>query len=167
MKQIPLTQGQITVVDDEDFDWLSRTGWFASRHKTQSFYAVRNVGKSPNQRPLRMQNEIWVHYNGPVPEGFTVDHADRNTLDNRVSNLRLATLSQQAQNKRLLSSANTSGYKGVSRHTQSGKWWARIRVGGKEISLGLYADLIEAARAYDEAARIHFDPAFAQLNFPQ
>ena len=165
MKQIQLTQGQITVVADEGFNWLSRHGWFASRHKLQSFYAVRNVGKSPDQRPLRMQNAIWVHYNGPIPDGFTVDHENRDTLDNRLSNLRLANLSQQAQNKRLLSSANKSGYRGVSRHTQSGKWWARIRVEGKEISLGLYDDPIDAALAYDTAARIYHGE-FAVLNFP-
>jgi hypothetical protein len=111
-----------------------------------------------------MHNVIWEHHNGPTPDGFTVDHADRNSLNNQLSNLRLATRSQQGHNQRLRST-NTSGYRGVTWDKQMGKWQARIMVNGKRIHLGFYADPKEAALAYDAAAKIHYGE-FAVLNFP-
>ena len=111
-----------------------------------------------------MHQAVWEHHNSPIPKGFTVDHINHDTLNNCLSNLRLATYSQQAQNRRLRSN-NISGYRGVYFRKDSGRWRAQISVNGKQIHLGHFNDPIEAAHAYDSAARIHHGE-FAQLNFP-
>jgi len=59
----------------------------------------------------------------------------------------------------------TSKYRGVSWAKQRGKWLSRIRIRGKQVNLGYFADEKHAARAYDNAARKHFD-GFAKCNFP-
>lgn len=135
--------------------------WYAAwSRKIQSFYAQRN---DEQHRTLLMHNAIWIFHHGPIATGLTVDHADRQTLDNRISGLRLATRSQQTQN-RGLNSNNTSGYRGVSRNHRN--WQAKIGIGYKRIPLGTFPTPEEAAHAYDAAAVIYFDPAFVQLNFP-
>lgn len=82
----------------------------------------------------------------------TVDHREIfNTLDNRRSNLRIASCSQQMINRRLQSN-NTSGYKGVSFHKPTGKWRAIINVDRRAISLGYFHSREAAYKAYCEAA---------------
>jgi hypothetical protein len=170
MRDVTLTQGQVALVPDGDHDWLSSSKWYAKWNSyTKSFYAFSAVPtglEHPKQQWIRMHNAIWEHHNGPIPVGRTVDHVGHDTLDNRLSNLRLATNSQQAQNRRLRTD-NKSGYRGVHWHKATGKWTASIQVNGKRMHLGLFTDKIEAARAYDAAAAIHHDPAFVQFNFPE
>ena len=162
-KEIPLTQSQVALVDAEDFKWLSKAKWYAQWAPcTQSFYAHR---KGSQHQQLRMHNVIWIHHNGLIPEGFTVDHADRDTLNDRLSNLRLATRSQQKQNQRMYGN-NTSGYRGVHLRKDHQAWVAYIGVNRERLHLGTFTDPIEAARAYDAAAMLHFGAEFAQLNFP-
>ena len=99
---------------------------------------------------------------GEAPVGFVVDHKNGDRLDNRRSNLRLATLSQNAANQRR-SVRSKSGYIGV---TQSGKasWRASIHVGTNRV-IGYFATPEEAARARDRAALEEWGE-FATLNFP-
>lgn len=91
-----------------------------------------------------------------------IDHKDGDGTNNRRSNLRTATLEQNGQNMRKRSD-NSSGYKGVDQH--QGRWRARIKVLGREVSLGGFDNPIAAAAAYDAAATKHFGE-FAKLNFP-
>jgi hypothetical protein len=100
-----------------------------------------------------------------APPGITVDHANGDGLDNRMVNLRLATSTQQSQN-RSLRADNLSGHKGVYWFkTGAGKWkWrALIKVDGKRISLGLYDELEAAVTAYEAAAEKHFGEFRRQL----
>ncbi len=92
------------------------------------------------------------------------DHIDGNGLNNRRSNLRPASNSQQVANQGVRSD-NTSGYKGVTWREDRGKWEAKIQSGGKRRCLGLFDDKIEAAKVYDHAALEAFGE-FAVLNFP-
>lgn len=96
--------------------------------------------------------------------GQEVDHINRDRLDNRRSNLRLASRWQQSGNTGIRSN-NTSGFKGVSLQ-RSGRWGAWIRIDGRSTALGTFGSPESAACAYDAAARAHFGE-FANLNFPE
>jgi hypothetical protein len=100
-----------------------------------------------------------------APAGVEVDHRNGNGLDNRRSNLRLATTSQNQGNQRL-SRANTSGFKGVHWDKHRAKWKASIAGDNNDKHLGHFTDPSEAAHAYDSAARLRFG-RFASVNFPQ
>lgn len=95
--------------------------------------------------------------------GETVDHINGNALDNRRSNLRVATPIQQQYNRKV-SSLSKTGFKGVS--FEYGKYRARIRKDGEHISIGMFDTPEDAARAYDGAAHELFGE-FARLNLPE
>lgn len=82
----------------------------------------------------------------------TVDHVNRNPLDNRRSNLRIASIAEQQYNKVMMSN-NTSGYKGVFWNTARKKWNAKINVNKKQVHLGYFNTPEEAHAAYCEAAK--------------
>ena len=95
------------------------------------------------------------------PEGFYVDHSNRNPLDNRRKNLRITTQSQNMANQGV-PKHNSSGYKGVSFSKAALKWQAYIEC-GKKIHIGLFADRHEAAHVYNQVATQIFGD-FAKLN---
>jgi hypothetical protein len=105
----------------------------------------------------------WMFVNGLIPDGYEIDHIDGNPSNNVISNLRLATHSQNGQNKgRAISSNVTSGMLGVSLHKKTQLWRARIYVGGKEKSLGYFKDKMAAFEAYKSAkSQFHFTGAMA------
>lgn len=94
-----------------------------------------------------------------------VDHANRNKLDNRRCNLRIATRSQNARNSKMRSH-NTSGFRGVYWCRDTQKWRAEIRVNGKGVKIGRFKSKRDAALAYDREARKRHGE-FAVLNFPE
>jgi hypothetical protein len=81
-----------------------------------------------------------------------IDHINGDPLDNRWSNLREATQSQNNWNTRL-SRNNTSGYKGVSWHKGERKWDATIMAYGKSHFLGRFKTKEEARDAYIDASK--------------
>jgi hypothetical protein len=99
---------------------------------------------------------IWKMMHGVDPQ--EVDHKDGDPLNNRLGNLRNAT---RAQNTRNRGRKERAGYRGVSR--QGNRWCARIRVDGRLIHLGSFADPESAYAAYVRAAKKHFG-AFARLD---
>lgn len=98
-------------------------------------------------------------------KGELVDHINHNTLDNRKGNLRNCTHSENHGNE-YAAPGKTSKYKGVSKHTQTGRFRACIKHQRKYIHLGYFKKEKEAARAYDKAAKEHFG-GFAYLNFKE
>lgn len=156
IKLIPLTQGQNAIVDAADFEWLSQWNW--SAHwcpDTKSFYALRETcGKT-----VSMHATILSRRSGEL-----VDHRNRNPLDNRRENLRKCNHAQNARNSGK-PITNKSGFKGVCWHTAAKKWSAKILDNGQRRHLGYFLLPEEAARAYDEAAKIYHGE-FAHLNFP-
>lgn len=150
-KEIKLTKGQVAIVDDEDYELVSQCRWYAAWSVGGYTWYAKNSHEGPMHRFILKP-----------PDGLLVDHKDRNGLNNRRSNLRVATTSQNAANSRL-PRTNTSGYRGV--HFKYGRWQVQIRVLGRFISgLGSYDNPQDAARAYDRAARLHFGE-FARCNF--
>lgn len=165
MKEIRLTQGQVAIVDADDFERVNALKWYAHWIKTnKAWYAQRKEWTPEGQRTVFLHRFIMGD-----PLGFLVDHLDGNTLDCRKNNLRQATKGQNCRNRGKQSN-NTSGYKGVSRFPESMRlrkpWLTHIEVGGKRINVGTFSDPLEAAYAYDRSAREHFGE-FARLNFPE
>lgn len=140
-RELCLRDGAIAIVDASDFEWLSKYEW--SLHT--GGYAQRRVGS----------RRIYMH---AAIAGPHHDHRNGNRLDNRRSNLRPATKSQNAANSRMRSD-NRSGYRGVSFHPASGLWRARVCE-----RTTYHATPEEAARARDAIALAMFGE-FARLNF--
>lgn len=152
MKTIPLSQGKVAIVDDEDYAALSKHKWYA-RKSNHGFYAVRNRPTADGAGMIRMHNEILSERNKPY-----VDHINRDSLDNRRANLRPAT-HEENQANRGVHSDNASGFKGVSWSRRSEKW--RCRAGGRHI--GFFPSKELAASAYNIVARNLYGD-FAVLN---
>lgn len=153
---VALTQGKFALVDEADFERVNAVPW---KYNRATGRAVR--GK---QTTVQMSRFIVG-----AAEDVDVDHINGDRLDNRRTNLRVATHQQNLCN-RPVHAQNASGFKGVGPWTHSGKyrapvWRARIKVNGKRISIGTYPTAEAAARAYDDAARLHHGE-FARLNFP-
>lgn len=102
-----------------------------------------------NGKGYQIARVIWAMQTGQMDFGL-IDHIDGGPKNNRMSNLRLATHAQNARN-RSHSSRNSSGVTGVTYHSQSGKWWARVTVGGKTHSFGLHKTVEGAAQVTYEA----------------
>jgi hypothetical protein len=153
MKEISLTQGKVTLVDDEDFENLSKYKWHA-HHGRFTFYAARL--SRPSNKTIMMHRAIMC----PM-EGQAIDHINDDGLDNRRSNLRIATYSQNAQNQRKRVN-NTSGYIGVSWDKAQRKWRSQIKINQKQKKLGRFDNIHEAYEAYRQAAKEHFGE-FARL----
>lgn len=160
-KSIPLTRGFVAVVDDEDYQRLSVHPWHANVKNHGRVYAER-FSRHPDGRKtsIRMHREILG-----APPGVDVDHRDRDGLNNRRANLRLATNSQNRANSKKRADGVTSPYRGVHLHKRLGKWAAQIRVDGDHRHLGVFAAAEDAARVYDAAAFAAWGD-FARLNFP-
>jgi hypothetical protein len=151
---IPLTRGQFAVVDAKDYPVLSQYTWFVEG-TDKNYYAVRKE----NGKSIKMHRQITN-----APDHLVVDHIDHNGLNNRNSNLRHATFTQNCQNQRRLSH-KTSKYKGVHWNKRQKKWAAQIHCNNKKYHLGYFTDEIEAAKAYDKKA-VELHDEFACLNFP-
>jgi hypothetical protein len=156
MKEIPLSQGLVALVDADDFDRVMAFKWSTREHRN-TFYAQRNVRKPDGRSTTQQLHSFLTGW--PL-----VDHIDGDGLNNRRSNLRPATHIQNLQNQRRRSN-NTSGHKGVSWDAPRGKWLARIQVDGARRYLGIFDTAEAAALAYDAAAREYYGE-FAALNFP-
>lgn len=162
-RKMPLTQGQYTLVDADRYDDLMRRKWYArwdSRGKR--FYAMTAYKDRNGVFRKKHLHRIILSIQG---EALT-DHINRDSLDNRRSNLRKCTPHQNQANTKIRSD-NTTGYRGVKyRDYDRKRWSAVIQVKNKEIFLGNFLTAEEAARAYDEGA-FKYLGEFATLNFPR
>ncbi len=148
MKTIPLTQGKVAIVDDADYDLVSQFKWCAHlRSDGNCWYAVRGTTISPRKRRLVGMHRFILG----LPKGI-VDHINRDGLDNRRSNLRVGTMSQNLMNQRKICTSN-SPYKGIHFDKWSGRWQARIQMSRKKYTLGRFDTPEEARDAYRSAAK--------------
>jgi len=142
------------LVDDEDFEFLSRYSWYLNK-RSRNLYAQSIVnGVSIGMHQLICPSETLL---------ITPDHKNGNGLDNRKENLRLATNKQQAQNARKALRTTSSKYKGVVYFKRDKCWRAYIKEAGKQIHLGYFKSELLAAKAYNRAAQEYFGE-FARIN---
>lgn len=159
MKEIPLSQGKVAMVDDADFAWLMQFSWHVHRG-SNTLYAFSVVGSSTNpNRPHFYMHRLILG----AEKGSYVDHIDHNGLNNQRDNIRLCTPRQNMMNKR--GQSKTSRFKGVLYRKRRKAWQAKIYLNYRLTHLGTYDTELDAALAYDKAARFHFRD-FALLNFP-
>ena len=162
-RRIYLGEGEWTIVDPDVYYRLGRFKWSAAGEDGK-MYAARILEKTVCGRikTMYLHREIMN-----PPEGLLVDHENNNILDNRRANLRLATYSQNAcnSNSRIDKSKTVSRFRGLVFLKRRLKWGARIGYEGKVIWLGTFDSEIDAALAYDAAAR-KYHGEFARLNFP-
>lgn len=160
MREIPLTQGKVALVDNADYDWLNQHKWHANEDCSGNFYAARNLPLGNGKYyHIRMHRQILGLKRGDKRE---IDHKNHKTLDNRRINIRICTHQQNLMNHKLHSNTS-SKYKGVYWDKQHKKWRARIYIKGKRKHLGRFEDEKQAALAYNEAAKKYYGE-FAFLN---
>lgn len=145
-RTIQLTREQVTLVDDENYQELSKHKWFALVNNS-GYYAMRFTGPRGRQIAVYMHRVIMS-----APDELVVDHINGNPLDNRKENLRLCTKSQNGFNRGFQKN-NTSGYKGVYYLKDTGRWKAMITAEGKNYNLGCFQTPNEAYEAYCAAAK--------------
>lgn len=155
VKLIPLTQGKFAIVDALDFDQLSQWKWYARKHH-RCWYAERYTGGGRKFKARMSMHEAVIGIKG-------ADHINGDGLDNRRSNLRPSTTSQNLCN-RGKNKNNQSGFKGVWFRKDTKKWAADITIHRKHIHLGSFLTAEKAALAYDSAA-LKYHGEFARTNF--
>lgn len=133
---IPITQGQVLIIDYEDYDLVKQYKWSAA-HRGSRYYVETRRNRTKIHRLIMN-----------CPKGMVVDHIDGNLLNNCRSNLRICSV--------LENNMNRSGFKGVTKLKDCNRWRARIRLKGILTCLGLYNSPEKAHNAYCIAANIHF-----------
>lgn len=148
---IKSTSGKDIIVDEETFEYLSSLKIHTSslgypyvfEHGRVVYIYRKIIGANSSEK---------------------VDHINGNPLDNRKINLRVCSHAENMRNRKIISTKNTSGYKGVSYHTANKKWRAKIKLNGIDIHLGYFDNPVDAAKKYDDASRkYHGD--FSKTNF--
>jgi hypothetical protein len=155
MKEIQLTRGAVTLVDDDDYDRLNVHKW----HLHSDGYAVRNISLGHSKQTQVKMHRVIMNASNDVE----VDHINRVRLDNRKCNLRIVTRTQNMHN--CGRKGGKAGYKGVFKITHGDRWYTQIGFQGKTIYLGSFDTKEEAAQMYDLAA-IFFYGEYARFNFP-
>jgi len=159
IKRIPLTQGKEAIIDIEDWKLVKDYKWCV-RKDHSTFYAYTGASKKRNHKNIQMHRLLMS-----VTKDKQVDHINHNGLDNRKSNLRVCSHSQNQQNKEPQKNVS-SRYKGVVAVKNKKKWIAQIRINNKLNYLGYFDNEIEAAKAYDRAS-LKFHKEYGYLNFSE
>lgn len=141
MRRIPVAKGKYwALVDDEDFEKVSKYKWYARPVNTK-IYAASDIKVEGKVLRISMHRFILE-----TPKGVYVDHIDGDTLNNCRSNLRECTQSQNMANMGL-TTRNKSGYKGVYYYRG---WRSSVRFRNRTIHLGVFPTPLAAAKAYNK-----------------
>ena len=118
-------------------------------------YQAKATGRfivSVNKVQYLLHRVVWIMHYGDIPDGMTIDHINNNPSDNRISNLRLASYTQNNWNTKKRAN-NKAGFKGVAYDKSRGNFIATIRDGQRKIKLGVFGTAKEAYSAYVAAAK--------------
>lgn len=156
MKEIQLSKGYVSLVDDDDFERVNSKKWRLLVVRKNN-YAIRDDKDETGEYKSLLMH---VFIMGKI-DGLTIDHKNHNGCDNQRHNLRYADMTQQ--NANTIRSQGSSKHKGVHWHKVSKKWVARIKKHGVRVRLGSFDNENDAAIAYNTAAVKEFGE-FAYLN---
>lgn len=148
--QILLSDGSITIVDLDDFEYLNRWKW----RNNGKGYACRNQmyprSMGLTKSGYRKSKVIYMHrVINKTPEDMFTDHVNGNTLDNRKVNLQNITNSENIK-KAKINTRNKSGYKNISFDKSRGKWLVSMIIDNKQKNLGRYSDIETALKVRNE-----------------
>lgn len=164
MAELILQRGIVALIDDDDWDRVTRFKWYAKlipHYATPSYHVMRCI-KNPNGNWTTTSLHRFITN---CPKGLQVDHLNHDTLDNRKSNLRICTHAENLRNRRPFprhrqrrfysnNPRRCCDYRGVTPNRNPKKpFRARIKVNKKDIHLGQFETAKEAAHAFDQKAR--------------
>ncbi|WP_417615353.1 HNH endonuclease [Parasphingorhabdus sp.] len=148
------------LVDEDDFERVNRKAWCV--YDENGVFICVNIRRQAGKfKRIRLHRFIMRATKGQI-----VDHINGDRTDNRKANLRFTDATGNTRNQAKIKRTTSSIYKGVcKKKTGHARWHSYIYIKQKQINLGFFIEEIDAAKAYDEAARVHFGE-FAALNFP-
>ena len=147
--------GKVMLVDDEDFEMLSKHKWYFSTSKNKTFF----YAKSFSSRDGKLFNLYAHRLVMNCPKDMLVDHKNHNGIDNRKENLRICTVRDNARNRFGLET-NKSGMKGVHKVIRKKDGTKYV----SSITLGTFDTPEEAQEAYTRAAKMIFGDYFCTSN---
>lgn len=154
MKEILLSNGKTTMVNDEDYDFLNKWRWNFSGN-----YVLRHEWKNKKYAGTIIMHRLI----NKTPKGLVTDHIDGNTLNNQRTNLRSCTIVENVRNSKKQKN-NKGEFKGVCYDKKRNKYESHIMLNGRKNHLGRYKTAIQAAVIYDFFAYKLFG-VFANPNF--
>lgn len=167
--EISLSKGYKATVDDGskyllNFKWHILPRGSKLRPAIYAVHSQYRPGKNP--KLIYMHRMIIEHHiHRKLLKSEEIDHINHDSLDNRITNLRIATHQQNAFNRQRNNKKTSSKYGRVTWDKQNLKWRARLVINGKRICIGRFVNEEDAARAIDQAA-IQYHGEYACLNLP-
>jgi hypothetical protein len=156
MVTLPLTQGKVALIDDEDFERVKCFKWYASKNG-RSWYAMSWPTIDGKRRTLCLHRVITS-----CDDGFEVDHINHDGLDNQKHNLRVCKAGDNRKNVRRHRDSKHPD-KCVYWNKDRKYWWITITYNGRRMSLYSYHDRLIAVMCYDFAAK-YLHGQFASTN---
>jgi len=106
------------------------------------YYEIR-LYKNSKRKDIRLHRLVYEAYNGEIPTGYVIDHIDLNTHNNHITNLRLATISQNSCNQKVNKNNKSTGYKNIFL-TKNNTYRVKIKKNNKVVYCKNFKTLEEA-----------------------
>jgi hypothetical protein len=151
MRQIPLSQDQVALLDDEDYARLSQFHWcYRAERNRGPGYAIRHAKDGKKYRTSYLHREVM----GPVPPGCEVVFKNGDRLDCRKENLAVVTKKEARQHHLRARSDSKSGVKGIKFNGRAGTWSVDVYRDGQVKRVGTFWTLQDAREGYQRALRL-------------